>query len=289
MRRFLKWLGIVAGSVAVLALLAVAVAWVGGGRVANRIYNQPETTFVADIASANTDEGRRIALTLGCFDGCHGDGLGGQVFYDDLLIGKWIAPDLTRTFAELTDAELDSAIRHGIRRNGKSTFIMPSAGLHHLSDEDLNNIAAFIRSQPQSEGPEYEARPGIMARLFLLLGKFEPNAQNISDNAPWLAGTPERHSPESGHYLALTACAECHGMDLRGQQDFTPSLAAVLAYSLEDFQKLMKTGVAIGDRELELMQEVATGRFVHFTPAEVEALHKYLQTLAREESAAVAP
>ena len=156
-------------------------------------------------------------------------------------------------------------------------------GLHHLSDDDLSNIAAFIRSQPPGDGLVYEANPGLIARFFLLIGEFKPQAQEVIEGAPWLTGTPSRTSSNAGQYLAMTACAECHGMDFQGQADFTPPLAAAVAYSLDDFQTLMKTGVAIGNRELDMMKEVATRRFAHFTDSEVEALHGYLQSLAGSE------
>jgi cytochrome c553 len=256
------------------------VVWIGGGQIADRNYEAPLSVFTADNETANIDEGRRIALTLGCFGGCHGKELAGSVFHDDLWIGTFVAPDLTRTFADLSDAELDSVIRHGVRRNGKSTFVMPSSGLHHLSDDDLNNISAFIRSQPSGNGLVYEANPGLIARFFLLIGEFTPQAQEVLDGAPWLSGASSRTSSDAGQYLATTACAECHGMNFQGQADFTPPLAAVAAYSLEDFQILMKTGIAIGNRELDMMKEVSTRRFVHFTDGEVEALHGYLQSLA---------
>ena len=42
----------------------------------------------------------------------------------------------------------------------------------------------------------------------------------------------------------------------------------------------MCTGKPLGDRELDLMKEVAVGRFSHFTDREIDALHRYLQTLA---------
>ena len=280
MRRWIKWLGIGLGSILGLVVLAISVAWIGGGLIAGRTYDVPASAFVADNESANVDEGRRIALTLGCLDGCHGDGLNGSVFFDDLVFGRFVAPDLTQVFNDLNDAELDIVIRHGVRRNGRSTFIMPSSGLHHLSDDDLNNIAAFVRRQPLGTGPAYQASPGLVARLFLLLGEFEPQAQQIIDNAPWLSSPATRTSRDAGQYLALTGCAECHGMDLRGMGDFSPSLAAVVAYSLDEFRMLMKTGIAIGNRELDLMKEVATGRFTNFTDSEVESLYGYLQSLA---------
>jgi len=280
MRRLFRWLGLILAAIVGLAMLAVLVAWTGGRVIAGRSYDLPPTTFKADVATADIDEGRRIAQTLGCYDGCHGDGLGGNVFVDEFLVGTFVAPDLTRTFSEMSDAELDRAIRHGVRPDGKSTFIMPSSGFHHLSDEDLNDIVAFVRSQPRGDGPAYEATVGPLAGFFLLIREFVPRAEEIIADAPWMAGSPTRESPQAGQYLALTACAECHGMDLRGQADFTPSLAAVAAYSLDDFRRLITTGVAVGDRELDLMKEVATGRFVHFTDREIEALYGHLRTLA---------
>jgi cytochrome c553 len=87
-------------------------------------------------------------------------------------------------------------------------------------------------------------------------------------------------NPE-GSYLAYTVCSECHGKDLRGGPDnFSPTLAVVAAYSLDDFRALMREGVAIGDRELDLMTDVAQSRFRHFTEAEIGSLHGFLKTLA---------
>lgn len=277
MRRLLKWFGIGIGSLLGLALLAVIFVWIAGGWILSKTYDSPDTTFVANPAIADIDEGRRAALLRGCFGGCHGDGLEGSVFEDDLMIGRFVAPDLTRAFREMSDQELDNVIRHGIRRNGKSTTAMPSAMFHHLSDTDFNNIIAFIRSQEPSNGPELEVRPGIMARLFLLIGKFTLGAQQIRDEAPWLT-----NEDTPGRYLAVTVCSECHGMDLKGIEGFTPNLVITTAYSPENFKKLMREGISIGGRDLGLMSGVATGRFKNFTDAEIESLHSYLVTLVND-------
>lgn len=52
------------------------------------------------------------------------------------------------------------------------------------------------------------------------------------------------------------------------------------AYAREDFTGLMRTGEPIGDRELELMKEVAVARFAHFADEEIAALYAYLQAFA---------
>jgi cytochrome c553 len=121
-------------------------------------------------------------------------------------------------------------------------------------------------------------QPGLLARFFILKFGYTPHAQRIADDGPWLA-----EDAPYGKYLAMTVCTECHGMDLRGSEAASaPNLALVVAYTLEDFTRLMREGVPIGDRELELMAEVAIGRFSHFTDAEIEALHAYLATLVNE-------
>ena len=277
MHRLIKWIGIGSGALVGLAVIAASVVWIAGGRVIYQIYDTPPSAFVSNRETADTEAGRRAALVRGCFQGCHGDGLEGAVFVDDLLFGRIVAPDLTRAFSDMSDEELDRVIRRGVRPDGRSTLVMPSASFYHLSDADLNNITAFIRGQPNTDGPTLEVRPGLLARFFILSNFFEPQAKVIQDEAPWMIGEPEQ-----GRYLALTVCGECHGMDLQGL-DFAPSLAAVIAYGPESFRRLMREGVALGDRQLELMSDVALGRFKYFTDAEIDALYTYLRTLANNQ------
>jgi mono/diheme cytochrome c family protein len=82
-----------------------------------------------------------------------------------------------------------------------------------------------------------------------------------------------------GEYLAMNACSECHGMDLQGQEGFTPGLAAARAYSPADFKTLISTGEGLWGRDLGVMSVVAKYRFSKMTDEEVEALHQYLLTL----------
>ena len=81
----------------------------------------------------------------------------------------------------------------------------------------------------------------------------------------------------------MAVCSECHGLDLGGQPGGEPGLPPDprigAGYTPEAFVKLTRTGLALGEREVGLMTEVARGRFVRFTEAEVRALHAYLQTL----------
>jgi cytochrome c1 len=52
------------------------------------------------------------------------------------------------------------------------------------------------------------------------------------------------------------------------------------AYEEPAFRRLMREGIAIGDRELRMMSPVARGRFVHFTDQELEDLYAFLSDMS---------
>ena len=279
-RRVLKWSAIVLGVIVGLALLAAGYVYFGSQRIVNRTYDIAGVEVSLPTDSLSLAEGQRLATIRGCFNGCHGEGVDGQVFFDEPGLARLVAPNLTQVAAQLTDAELERVIRQGVRRDGRSTVGMPSSMFYQLSDADLGAILAFIRSVPVSEGPETEITLGPLARLGLVLGKYHPQADLIEHIAPRPAAVDTSDRLAFGAYLAMTACSECHGTNLRGSPEtLTPDLAIAASYSLDDFTRLMQTGTAIGDRELRLMSDVARGRFVHFTEREVQALHAYLSSL----------
>lgn len=150
---------------------------------------------------------------------------------------------------------------------------------YNLSDEDLGTILALIRSQAPCEGTEAEVKPGILTRLELVPGKFPPYAQEIDHTAARLP--KDTTDPVAfGRYLATTSCSECHGMDFQGDPNYAiPSLTMASGYSDADFARLMRTGIALGNRELGLMSQVARSRFANFTDVEVKSVHAFLRTL----------
>lgn len=52
------------------------------------------------------------------------------------------------------------------------------------------------------------------------------------------------------------------------------------APDLPEFQRLMRTGVASGNRKLGLMAEVSRNDFRHLTDGEIAAIHAYLKERA---------
>ncbi len=278
MKRLLKWVGLGLGGLAALVVCAaVAILLVSRSKL-NKTYDVPLTEIAVPADSGSVALGRRLAAIRGC-PGCHGADLGGQVLVDEPLLGRFSAADLTRVAAKYTNAELERAIRHGVKSDGHSVLGMPSAMFYDLSDADLGAVIAFLRSQPRVDRMLPMNRIGALGHFGLALGKYIPEAAAIDHEAVRLPASARSDQVAYGRYLARTSCTECHGMDLRGSPRGTPGLAVAAAYSADDFVRLMRTGVPLSGRQLRLMTEVARDRFANFTAAELAALHAYLKTL----------
>lgn len=201
-------------------------------------------------------------------------------------------PNLAALARNETPATLEAAIRHGIGRNGRALYSMPSFNFVHMRDEDVAALIAYLRSAPVSDAapagewaPWHERAFGMfMVRLMIALGQ---------DGAipKWLPQVPTltqqnnaNASIARGEYLAMTSCNECHGFDLRGNAPWpgsAPDLIVVGAYSATEFTRLMREGVPSSGAELEMMGPVARGRFVHWTDEEVADLYAYLSDMSR--------
>lgn len=284
-RSLMKWLASGLGGIFALALIGVGIVFVIIGNDLGRRFDVRGTEVTVPTDAASISEGARIARLRGCNGGCHGDAAEGSVFFELFDGTRVVAPDLARIAALYSTAELEGLIRHGVRPDGSGVIgVMPSEMFQHLSDADLGMLIAWLRTQSPSEVELPPSRYGPVARLMLLnikrryggllsAGFIDHKAARVTDSGddPLIRG----------RYLALSVCTECHGTDLRGvAEDGTPDLAIAMAYSSEDFHKLMRTGVPLGGRKLGLMAEVALGRFAHFTDEEVDSVYGYLKTLA---------
>ncbi len=283
MNRLLRILARGAAGIVILVLLSAAAIYIASEGLLRRTYDVALVPVVVPADAESIAEGRRLATIRGCNDGCHGKGVsGGMLFDGPWYYGDMVAPDLSRVAATHTDAELARVIRHGVRRNGRSTFGMPSSMFFHLTDADLGVIIAFLRSLPPGSGPETSVRFGPLARLELVMKPYYAYAMEIERDSPWATEAELQGTIGRGRYLALTACTECHGMNLKGSDDGSaPDLVAAGAYTPAQFERLMREGVAIGERELPMMSEVARVRFSQFRDDEVRALYDFLSARAR--------
>ena len=282
MPRWLRW--IIWGLAALAGLIAVAAVaiFVRSEAALNRRYEAPAVSVRVPQDADSIAEGRRLATVYGCMDGCHGRRGEGLVLFDEPVIARITAPDLGAAARRYSDSQLIDIIRNGLRPDGTSVFVMPSEAFAHLTDADVGRIVSYLRTLSPQGGPGPSVELGPVGRIGVATGKFRTAAEMIRDG---VVPAPARTEPDArGRYLARTVCAECHSQDLKGAAtpDFVaPDLGVTAAYSRDDFFRLMRTGTALGGRELGVMRVRAQRNLSHLTDDEIDALYGYLHGLAR--------
>lgn len=281
-KRTLRWFGFALLGVAGFALVAVLFIYIIMGRDLAATYAIAGETIAVPTDGASIEEGQRQAQLRGCAGGCHGETTEGLILIELFDGTRVVAPDLARYAARHSTIDLERAIRHGVKPDQSSVLrIMPSEMFARLSDEDLGMIIAYLRSQEEGEKLLPESRYGPVARVMGFFFKRKIGTLVAADLIDHEHPTPIKPADEAalGRYLAHTVCTECHGSDLRGAPDGSaPSLSVAMAYSLDDFERLLREGIPVGERELGLMAGVSRARFARFTDAEIAALHGYLLT-----------
>lgn len=272
----------------VLALLTAAIAIVYGlsERRMRRVYRIAATELPARSDSAALARGRHIADAIGKCAECHGEDFGGKVMSDDALLGRLVGVNLTRGrggIGDLTDADLERAIRHGIGPDGHPLLFMPAEAFQRMTDDDLAALIAYLRTLPPVDRAMPPSRPGPLARtLFLTVGYPLVPAELVAHDRPRPA-VPAGVSVEYGEYLAtIGGCRSCHGSELRGDgMPGAPDLTRtrIASWTEGDFMRALRQGTRPDGSAIDplKMPWVATGRM---TDDEVRAVWAYARSLA---------
>jgi mono/diheme cytochrome c family protein len=248
-----------------------------------RTYDAPLVALRVPVDPARAGEGERMSHTFGC-SGCHQ--AAGNVLAEIPNVVHLVAPNLTRVARGYTDAELVRLIRHGVKRDGTSVITMPAATFNAMSDADVATIIAWLRSLPQvADAPGIgKTTIGPLGRVAIVAGKVPFGAAAVRALPPPLTrpvSTPSDH----GEYLVKSICRHCHDLDAEhddGWGTVAPALRMMgQAYPFEDFRHLLRTGRAMGDRDVGLMSIVAREDFSHMTDPEIEAIHAFLNDLEK--------
>lgn len=281
MKKVLKWLGFVVAGLAGLVLIGFAWIYFASERVLHHEYAAADNAaLVLPTDASEIAAGQRVAQLGGCLH-CHGEKLAGGLVEDIPNLVRMVAPNVSVILPKYTDAQIATVLRKGVKPDGTSVLFMPSEMFRNLSDADLARLIAYLRSVPVTpDGVQEKTEVRILGRLILAKGDYKPAATNIEALPAAAAGFDANDPVSHGRYLAMNACSECHGQDLKGVAIIgAPALVVAKGYSVEQFSRLMHEGVGLGDREFKLMSPTARKRFVRFTPEEVAAVHAYLQTL----------
>jgi mono/diheme cytochrome c family protein len=286
-RKWLRRIGMGLGGLVALLALAAGVMYAMGKSRLGRTYQAPAATLASVAADpAAVERGRHVMQVHGCQE-CHGQDLSGKVFLD-IPPGLIVAPNLTRgrggVGASYTDADWDRAIRHGLRRDGRSLLpFMPFRLYNRLGDEDAAALIAYLRTLPpvDHEVPATEVRlPGYA--MVTMMGE-EGLRGGIDGAPPRKAPPPPGPTAAYGAYLTSTVCVECHGELLEGGQHPAPEappgpgLSHAGGWPFADFARTVRTGVAPGGRRLS--EWMPSRFFREMSDTELRAIHAYLRTL----------
>lgn len=275
---------IIAGLVAGLAALAFTAVYAVSEARLRDVARTSAFDYAIPSDAASIERGRHLARSRGCF-GCHGQKLEGKDFGEQWdWPARAVAPNLAAYTKAASPQEIEAAVRQGVGRDGKALVSMPSYNFTRLTDEDMAALIAFLQSAPVVEQKLPKPRLGWSVRWDFVRGA-EKHMGYWVKLVPELRVDPTTHPQRArGEYLAMTMCNECHGLDVRGDTLYgqTPDLSMVAAYSREDFEMLIKTGVASGGRQLGLMSLVAPDRFPELRDDEIDDLYAYLSSLTNE-------
>lgn len=281
------------GVAALLVLLLAGVYGFSARRLARSHAGPPAEVLAVPTDPASAVRGAHIARAITKCGDCHGQDMGGRLFLDaGPMIGKVYAPNITAGKGSVTagfsTADWERAIRHGLARDGRALKIMPSEDYVWMSDADLGDLLAYIRSLPAVDREIPSTTIGPVGRALLLAGKFPILA---AERLPLDGKHPTVETGvtvEYGSYLAnVGGCTGCHGPHLSGGRipgtppDIPPSRnltpQGIGSWTEADFFRALRTGVRPDGSTINAFMPWMATR--HMTDDEIRALWLYLRSV----------
>jgi len=295
MKKILKWVGIGLAVIVVLLVIAGVGIYFNGQSKFIKTYNvQVEQVAIPNDAVALA-RGKHL-VTVMC-EGCHGPDLAGTEFFNDPNgLGVIHAKNLTKgkggIGATYTDVDWIRTLRHGVRPDGASVFVMPASDFYYLSDADLAGMVAYLKSVPPVDKEWAPKQFTTMGMLITGIGGFDSfiGAEQINHTAPRPVAPAIGVTPAYGEYLAqLNGCHSCHGKQLSGGKvsdptskllgpNLTPG-GELAAWSDADFIKTIRTGVTPSGHQLD--PTMPWKEYANMTDDELTAVFRYLQSLPK--------
>jgi mono/diheme cytochrome c family protein len=253
------------------------------------------------FAQGDVKRGQYLAAAGGCL-GCHTEDkekatpyAGGRALKTPFgtFYGPNITPHPQAGIGGWSESDFIRAMREGRRPDGTHYFpAFPYPSFTLITDADLRDLWAYLRSLPPDARPSRSHELGILYRWRFLLWGWK-----------WLFFRPGPFAPEPkatavvnrGAYLtrALGHCGECHtprnflggpkkDRFLGGEKDVAPNLTPMrLKKSSDaDLKNFLTTGLtAEGDVPAKEMGEVIANTTSKLTPQDLDALIAYLRSL----------
>jgi mono/diheme cytochrome c family protein len=255
-RRWLKWIGsFLSGLLTLFASALLILALIGFYKLNEHFDNPVQEVLVAG-SPEQIARGEKLAnICVSCHTPGNQMPLSGSNFaakFDFPPLGTIYAPNLTPSgnITDWTDGEVIRAIREGIHQNGRSLLVMPSADFRNMSDEDVQALVAYLRSQPAAGEPTPNTHFNVLGAIFMNLSDFRIAQQPVGH-----VTAPQAETPAYGKYLVdVIGCRDCHGSQLEGKVENGqpgpppgPNLTQIVPQWTEaDFMTFFNTGTLPG-------------------------------------------
>ncbi len=293
-KKILKWAGISLGVVVIVLAAAAGALYLRGQSRFRQIYTAPAESVAIPTDAASIERGGHLAAVL-CA-GCHGEDLAGSDFFNDAGLGTIHSSNLTGGKGGIgesyTDVDFVRALRHGVRPDGTSLFVMPSKDFYYLSDQDLGSIIAYLRTVPPVDREWGPKQFTFMGNALMGAGMFDNflMADLIDHTQPRPVAPVVGVTQEYGDYLArLNGCRQCHGQQLSGGKvddptsnllgpNLTPG-GVMSVWSEADFIETLRTGATPFGRRLN--DAMPWRNYSKMSDDELKALFIYLRSLPK--------
>ncbi len=306
MKKFLKILGIIVAIILLVGLAGFSFIEIRGIPT----YEVQKINYTVQVTPERVARGKKIALLL-CAD-CHRSNQTGKLTGRPMteapkefgkIFTQNITQDKTYGIGGWTDGELIYLLRTGIKRDGK--YAPPyMAKLPHLSDEDMNSVIAFLRSDDSlvsaSATPDFPCEPTFTTKLlcYVAFKPFKMPAQKID--------MPDTNNAvQFGKYLVFNLeCFTCHSADYKTDnweepelskgylgggnkpldrngkvivtQNLTPdNETGIGSWTEQRFVNALKYGTMENDRSLRFPMVP----YIYLTDTEAKAIYAYLKTV----------
>ncbi len=288
LKKVAKWVLLTVGGLLCIVLVFYVVIYFKTESTINKTYQVKTQPISIPNDSASYMRGKKIATNRGCM-GCHGIELaGGEAFFDEHNpLGVLYASNITSGNGGIQYADSDwiKVLRHGVHKENKSVWLMPSQDLYQISNQDMKDLLCYVKSFPPVDNvvPAKSIKP--LGRVLLFLDKIPfLSAEMINHNAVIADSVPAVASAEYGHYLATT-CQGCHGSKLTGAPSHEPGAIAppnitatgeVGKWTVNNFMGVFHNGTTPQGRKLD--KGMPWDKF-SYSDTDLKGIYLYLQSL----------
>lgn len=226
MKKVLKWIGVILGSlIGLVVIVAAGLIIYASAKFKPTLADRPLYAVTADTSPEGVARGKYLMEeAMMCAEACHSpEGKPFQGVVEEINAGPIsgvfappnLTPDMETGLGGWSDAEIARAIREGVDKDGVGLVIMPSYNYNALSDSDVAAIIGYLRNLEPVHNEIPPVSFNVVAKVMMAMGAFGPSS--IQEPVTASRVTPPAGTTEYGKYMvALGACTDCHKENLAG-------------------------------------------------------------------------